>query len=189
MEKSCSFYFNRNGKDVEEEIKILQATKEKQSHGLTVTEAIKNLSNPAVRRPFLVIVTNFTLVMWSGTFAIIFYAVNIFKDAGVDTSVHLAAIIVALVRVAAGVAGIFLIQKLPRRLLAIVSMTLMSLSMFILGGVLYCKAEYGDSQVLRILPIFCVALFMTSFAAGKKEFYFLLSIVNTQELDPCSGCL
>ena len=34
----------RNGADVEEELEIMKATMEKQSHGLTMTEALKNLS-------------------------------------------------------------------------------------------------------------------------------------------------
>ena len=157
----------RNGADVEEELEIVKATMEKQSHGLTMTEALKNLSQRSVRTPFLIIISNFIFILWSGPFAVIFYAVDIFKDAGIDSNEHLAAIIVALVRVSAGVLGMVLMQRLPRRYLAMLSMTLMSLSMFGLGAVLYCKEVYGESEALNILPIICVTLFTCAYAAGK----------------------
>lgn len=161
----------RATEDVEEELSLMISTMEKQSHGLTMTEAIKNLSNPAVRTPFLLIGANFTLMMWSGPFAVIFYAVNIFKNAGVGISEHLAAILVAFVRVSAGFVGMVLMQIMPRRHLAMLSMTLMSLSMFGLGAVLFCKGAYGHIEALTILPIIFVTLFMCAFAAGKRIFF------------------
>ena len=164
----------RNGADVEEELEIMKATMEKQSHGLTMTEALKNLSQRSVRTPFLIIISNFIFILWSGPFAVIFYAVDIFKDAGIDSNEHLAAIIVALVRVGAGLCGLFLIQKLPRRVLAMVGMTTMSVSMFGLGAVVYCKSVYGESKALNILPIIFVSLFMSSFAAGMILLIFSL---------------
>ena len=130
-------------------------------------EAIKNLSKRHVRIPCIIIIVNFILVMLSGPFAIIFYAIDIFKEAGVDANEHLAAIITAVVRIAGGVLGIYLVQKLSRKTHAMVTISLMALSMIVLGIILYLKQTSSiDSPALDILPIICVSLYLFSFGAG-----------------------
>ena len=139
----------------------LQETKEQQSHGLTMTEAVRNLTRPDVRNPFLLITVNFYLVMLSGPFAIIFYSVQIFQATGVGPDQHLAAIIVAAIRVLGGVLGIYLVQALPRRLLSMATMSLMSVSMAVLGASLYVKgAQPVLSPLIELLPVVSVTAFM-----------------------------
>ena len=116
--------------------------------------------------------------MFSGPFAIIYYAVDIFKNAGVYSNQHLGAIITAVVRIGGGVLSIFLIQKLPRVKLAMASMSLMSMSMIALGSVIYIKDQYDeDNIVFQILPIVLVTIYMFAFGAGKDTFN--KSIPNT----------
>ena len=150
-----------------EEISNLQATREKQTHALSITEAIKNLSRYEIRTPFLLSIFVFWFAMFSGPFAIIYYAVDIFKDAGVNSNQHMAAIITAAVRIGGGILSIFLIQRLPRVKLAMASMTLMSISMITLGSVIYIKDQYEDNIVFQILPIVLVTIYMFAFGAGK----------------------
>merc|ERR1719370_207750 len=45
-------------------------------------------------------------------------------------------------------------------------MTLMSLSMAILGAVLYLKDKGAEGTILRAVPVLCVLVFMFSFGAG-----------------------
>ena len=135
-----------------------------------MTEALRNLSRPDVRTPFLLITVNFYLVMLSGPFAIIFYSVQIFQSAGGGLDQHLAAIIVATIRVLGGIVGIFLVQKLPRVGLSMATMTLMSVSMAVLGGSLYTKAT---GPVVDLLPLISVGTFMFSFAAGAAPLQFV----------------
>ena len=85
--------------------------------------------------------------MFSGPFAMIFYGVQIFQETGVDA--NLAAILVAAIRVLGGLLAIGLISRLPRRGLAMATMTLMGGSMAVLGGVLYLQERGADSPVLR----------------------------------------
>ena len=75
-------YFIRCTKNVQDEMASLNDAKENQSHGLTLKEAIKNLSRYDIRTPFLLTIFSFLSVMFSGPFAIIFYAVEIFQEAG-----------------------------------------------------------------------------------------------------------
>ena len=159
----------RCNEDVAEEIENLQATREKQKNALTSTEAIKNLSKYEIRTPFLLSIFVFLFTMFSGPYAIIFYAVEIFKDAGVDSNQHMAAIITALVRIGGGILSIFLIKKLPRVKLAMVSMFVMSISMIALGTVIYFKDQYEDHISFQVLPIVLVTIYMFSFGAGKEH--------------------
>ena len=151
---------------MEEELKALEQTREKQEHGLTMTQALKNMSRSDIRSPFLLITANFSLVLFAGPFAIIYYGIEIFQDVGIDANEHLAAIIVAAIRVIGGFIAIFLIKRVPRLKHVMVSMSLMSLSMAVLGGVMYMKELGFENPGLRILPIICVTIYMFSFGAG-----------------------
>ena len=115
--------------------------------------------------------------MFSGLPVLIFYAIDIFKDAGVNSNQHMAAIITAFVRIGGGILSIFLFQKLPRVKLAMASMSVMSISMITLGSVIYIKDQYEDNIVFQILPIVLVTIYMFAFGAGKDTFN--KSIPNT----------
>ena len=82
---------------------------------------------------------------------------------------YVAAIIVASIRVAGGVVGIFLIQKCPRVKLNMVMMTAMSLSMLALGSVEYVKETLPGSYspALDIIPVMSATLCMFCFGAGN----------------------
>ena len=156
----------RGTEDVSEEIRQIEEANEQQDHGLTMTEAFRNLSRPDVRTPFLLISINMCLLTFSGPFAILFYITDIFKDTVVSIDKYLASIIVAAIQVVGGVLGIFLIQRLPRVTLAMVSVTLMSASMAVLGGVLYIKTDSDSSGVLDVVPVISLTVYMFSFGAG-----------------------
>ena len=156
----------RASNEVDEELKDLEQTREKQERGLTMTQAVCNLSRSDIRKPFLLITTNFFFVMFAGPFAMIFYAIQIFQDSGIGANEHLAAIVVAAIRVLGGILAIFLIKKVPRLRQVMVTMNLMSISMAVLGIVMYLKEIGFDNIALRVLPIVCVTLYMFSFGAG-----------------------
>ena len=131
-----------------------------------MTEAFRNLARPDVRNPFILITINMFIVTFAGDLAIIYYSVDIFQNAGVSINKYVASIIVAAIRVAGGILGIFLIQKLPRVRLAMVTITLMSASMAVLGGVLYIKTNSAYSLVLDVVPVISLIVYMFSFGAG-----------------------
>ena len=157
---------HRGTKDVNEEISQIQEAKEQQSHGLTMVEAFRNLSKPEVRTPFVLNVTNMCLVAFSGPLAIIYYSVGVFENTGVSIDKYLASIIVAAILVTGNISGTFLIQRVARVRLAMVSMTLMSASMAVLAGVLYMKTDSVNSWVLDVVPVISVTLYMFCYGAG-----------------------
>ena len=153
--------------DVQEELMTLNAAKEKKDHGLTFTDALKNLSRYDIRTPFLLSICCSLSVMFSGPFAIIFYAVEIFQEAGTGVDQYLAAIITAICRLLGGVMALFLIQKLPRITHIMLTMSIMGLSMITLGITIYFKESLGDSPLVTVIPIICVSLYLFAFGAGK----------------------
>lgn len=66
---------------------------------LTLLQAVKNIHRPDVYRPVLLVLVNFNLMMLTGPFVIVFYAVDIFQSAGVEVDSNLAAIIIAAIRI------------------------------------------------------------------------------------------
>ena len=59
---------------------------------------LSDFSRPECYRPLLILVGTFFLMQASGHFAVIFYAVNIFKDIGVTSNPYVPAIIVGVIR-------------------------------------------------------------------------------------------
>ena len=131
-----------------------------------MTEAFWNLfSRPDVRTPFLLVITHNTLLMFSGPIAIIFYAVEVLQSEGGGLNKHLASIIVAVVLVVGGIIGILTVQKFPRVRLAMVSMTLMSVCLGVLGGSLYTTSL--SPQLQNIIKVTSVTVFIFVCNAGK----------------------
>ena len=129
-------------------------------------EAFSNLSRPDIRKPFILVAFSEFIVAFSGPIAIIYYSVGVFENTGVSLNKYLASIIVAAILVMGGTLGTFLIQRLPRVRLAMVSMTLMSVSMAVLGGVLYIKTDSVNSRMVDVVPVISVTLYMFSYGAG-----------------------
>ena len=128
-------------------------------------EAFRNLSRPDVRKPFILVAFNELIVAFSGPLAIIYYSVGVFENTGVSLDKYLASIIVATILVMGGILGTFLVQRLPRVRLAMVSMTLMSICMAVLGGVLYTTTL--SPQLQNIMKVVSVTAFVFSCTAGK----------------------
>ena len=131
------------------------------------------MSKPHIRIPFIIIVTNFILANFSGIAIMIFYAVGVFKQAGINGNEHYAAILAAVVRIFGGISAIFLVQKVPRRAHSIICSSLMGLSTAILGLILYLKSDGEESQILNILPIICICLYLFAYGAGAGPLMFV----------------
>ena len=70
----------RHSDDVGAELELLRQTMENQNRGLTMKEALANLSRSDVRTPFLLIIINFGFVNFSGPPIMVFYAVEILQS-------------------------------------------------------------------------------------------------------------
>ena len=162
-----ALHWLRASDEVSEEMSVLNQSRENKQQAMTAYQAISDLSRPDVWKPFLLILINFLFAMFAGPFIVIFYAVQIFQDAGITAvNAHLAAIAVEVCMVLGGILSIFFTQKVQRRSLAMMSMSTMSFSMAALGFFHYTPDLGSENLALRLLPILCIMLFMFSFGAG-----------------------
>jgi hypothetical protein len=101
------------------ELDDLLEMQERKAASLGLAVAMRNFATRRdVHRPILLVSANMCLVMLTGPHAVASYAVDIIREAAHEPELavdkYLAAIYVGLVRVAGGIAGIFIIRALPR---------------------------------------------------------------------------
>jgi len=82
---------------------------------------LRTLRMPNVWKPFLILLTFFTLQQLSGIYVILFYAVNVLRDIGIDMNEYAASVGMAFIRLFASILGAGLANNLGRRVLAFVS--------------------------------------------------------------------
>lgn len=125
---------------------------------------------PACFKPFLIMVVFFFFQQASGTFVIIFYAVDIVKEAGVPIDPYLAAILIASSRVVASGSLGFICRRYGRRPPTIISGAVMTICMVVLAGYLYSlhlnliDREMVDRLVW--LPVILVIIYFFSSTFG-----------------------
>ncbi|XP_017761533.1 PREDICTED: facilitated trehalose transporter Tret1-2 homolog isoform X2 [Eufriesea mexicana] len=81
----------------------------------------KALHTPNVWKPFLVLLTFFTLQQMSGIYIILFYTVNILKDIGIELNEYSASVGIGVIRLFASVAGAGFANSCGRKILAFIS--------------------------------------------------------------------
>ncbi|KMY93023.1 facilitated trehalose transporter Tret1-1 isoform X1 [Drosophila simulans] len=151
--------------DVEPELKGLmrsQADADRQASRNTMLELLK-LNN---LKPLSISLGLMFFQQFSGINAVIFYTVQIFKDAGSTIDGNLCTIIVGIVNFLATFIGIVLIDRAGRKILLYVSDIAMVLTLFVLGGFFYCKANGPDVSHLGWLPLTCFVIYILGFSLG-----------------------
>ena len=156
--------------NVEEEIKDLSSKLlTGNDSGSMMGKYSGQLSEPSNLKPFLLLIILFVLMQLTGTFAVIFYAVNVFQDAGVTNNSYIVAILVGFIRLVGTLIGTLLLQKVPRKILLITSGILMALSLSGLSLDLYISKTSEDqeaSPVSQCVIVTCLIVYMLSFGIG-----------------------
>ena len=173
--------------DVEEEMRALSAKLVSPSGQASREEALMNqMTKPVVYKPFMLLITLFVLMQSTGTFAIIFYAVNVFKDVGVTGNSYIAAIITGLLRMLGTLGGTILLQKTPRRKLLISSGILMGFALLALSGTIFyvnkaiipsLKSEGNElelNMVFQGVIVILIVIYMLAFGLGLGTVPWLL---------------
>ncbi|XP_076362234.1 facilitated trehalose transporter Tret1-2 homolog [Tachypleus tridentatus] len=104
----------------------------------------------------------------SGINAVMFYTVEIFKEAGSSLDENLCTILVAAVMVLSTILGSFLVDRTGRRILLLISGIGNAISLFCLGlfsGVLVHKVKSFGTQFGSI-PLVCLLVYVTTFSVG-----------------------
>ena len=73
-------------------------------------ETLALFQHPAAYKPFAILLLVFIFQQLSGSYAIIFYAVNVFRDIGVSTNPYIPTIITGLIRTLGTLIGTALVK-------------------------------------------------------------------------------
>lgn len=102
----------------------------------------------------------------SGVNAVIFYANNIFKDAGSTLSPSISAIIIGVIQVVCTYASTLLVDKAGRKILLLISAAVMAVCQGLLAFYFYKKDHHEVFSGLSMMPLASVGLFIVIFSIG-----------------------
>lgn len=159
---------------VQEEIESLVNYKEKSKTSVShdnktlcsqLVKKIKVLLQPTCFKPFLLVLTYFFFQQFSGSFVVVFYAIDIVKEAGVTMDAYFAIIMVALTRLLSSILVSFLSKRFGRRPLSIVSGAGMTLCMIILALYLFLRNKQLANDI-NWLPVFLLVVYFFTSTLG-----------------------
>lgn len=110
----------------------------------------------------------------SGINAVIFYTVQIFKDAGSTIDENLCTIIVGVVNFIATFVATLLIDRLGRKILIYISNVAMIITLFVLGTFFYYKNSGSDVSHLGWLPLASFVVYVVGFSLGMGPIPWLM---------------
>ncbi|KAG5675605.1 hypothetical protein PVAND_005497 [Polypedilum vanderplanki] len=122
-----------------------------------------------VRANLMALIISLALMLFqqfSGINAVIFYAQDIFNDAGSTLDPAICTIIVGIVQVVMTVTSALLIEKAGRRILLLQSSIVMGLCLIALGVYFQLKENKVDVSNIGFIPLASVVLFIVSFSLG-----------------------
>ena len=114
----------------------------------SMLDTLKTFRFPGAYKPLLILIFVFIFQQLSGSYAIIFYAVSLFKDIGVSTNPYVPAIITGAIRLLGTVLGTALIKRFGRKPLMTVSALLMGFFMASLAVTVFLKEDFYQKNCI-----------------------------------------
>ena len=96
--------------DISQEIEALSASAGGGHQSSSLAETLALFKYPAAYKPFIILLFVFIFQQLSGSYAVIFYAVNVFRDIGVSTNPYIPAIITGIIRITGTLIGTALVK-------------------------------------------------------------------------------
>lgn len=126
-------------------------------------------------KPFVILNCLFLLMLFSGKFAIDFYAVEIVKHFEGSMNEYLSAVIIAFISLIGSLSYIPLVKRFSRKILICFSALVMGMSLVLLGLCMYSHT-YNSLEVLRDcswLPMICIVSYMVAAPMGLCSIPFI----------------
>lgn len=148
----------------------------KKSVAQQMLRKIKYLLKPQCLKPFSLVFAYFFFQQLSGTFVIVFYAIDIVKNAGITLDPYITIIMVASIRVLTAVLVGFISKRFGRRPLSVVSGTGMMLCMFTLAcyNLLIDQGKISGAN-LTLVPLLAVLFYFFTSTLGFLPVPFALA--------------
>lgn len=131
----------------------------KSENNLSVLQALRK---PHVLKPFLIINIFNALMILSGTYLIVFYAVDILSEFGTEVDSMTAAVYSAVTRVIFTICTCFLVYHLNRRTLSVWSGFGSGLSTSLLAIFTYIRLGQPKSTVDTVVPAICIFCYIAA---------------------------
>ena len=135
--------------DISAELEALQAAQGKGVQNTSLWETLRTFRYPGAYKPFLILLFVFLFQQFSGSYAVIFYAVTLFKDIGVSTNPYIPAIATGCIRLLGTLIGTALIKRYGRKPLMTISAILMGVFMASLAVTVYYKEKFYSDNCLE----------------------------------------
>jgi SP family facilitated glucose transporter-like MFS transporter 8 len=123
-------------------------------------------SSKATRTAMIISLGLMIFQQLSGVNAVIFYSVDIFYAAGSTLDPKVSAIIVGIVQVLVTFVSSAMVDRAGRRILLLLSASIMGVCLAILGLYFSLKNRGDDVSGIGWLPLICVAVFIVMFSLG-----------------------
>jgi len=159
----------------EEKFQILHYVKN-ESQNVWFFEGIGKLfTEKKYLKPFVILNSLFFLMLFSGKFAIDFYAVEIFQHFGGNMNEYLSAVIIAFINLIGALLFIPMVKKCSRKMLLILSASVMGLSLVLLGLCMYSHTYSSLSMLSDCdwLPMICIVSYMVAAPMGLCSIPFI----------------
>lgn len=151
----------------------------KKSVPMQMLRKVKYLLKPQCLKPFGLVFAYFFFQQLSGTFVIVFYAIDIVKNSGITLDPYVTIIMVALMRVLTALLVGFISKRFGRRPLSVVSGTGMTLCMFTLAcyNLLVDQGKISGTvrANLAFLPLLALLLYFFTSTLGFLTVPFALA--------------
>ncbi|EFA10574.1 Facilitated trehalose transporter Tret1-2 homolog-like Protein [Tribolium castaneum] len=169
--KSLIFFRGRDYNLLDEELqKIAEDIKESTANKPKLSDLIRNR---VTLNGLVVSLGLMAFQQLSGVNAVLFYAGNIFAETGNSMGADTCAVLVGAVQVIATLLSTVLIDKTGRKILLLVSSSIMCLSLLALGLYFFLK-QTQDLSFLSALPLVSLAVFIVVFSIGMGPIPWLM---------------
>ena len=161
--------------DVDKELKeVAQQLELDNTEKLSFLETIRELKKKSVFYPIIIAVILVFCQQFSGIAAILYNAEDIFKDANIKSPGLLSSVTIGGTQMVATFLGTLLVDVVGRRILLLISSTVMCLSLAVMGTYEYlneepyCDPSDGSNCKSHLYPmaIASMACFVTGFSIG-----------------------
>lgn len=131
---------------------------------------IEPFRRPTCYKPFLIVQTFFFFQQFTGTFVIVFYAIDIVEEAGVQINSYIAIVLIAFVRFLGAVLVSFISRNYGRRPISLISGVGMTFTMCLLA--VYLHQQW---QGVSWLPFACLMVYFFTSTLGFITMPFALA--------------
>jgi len=167
--------------DIEEEFKMIKShigeETEANADAVPATRSYSSVvTDASLVKPMLISIALMFFQQFSGINAVVFYSVTIFQLAGSSIDRFVSSISIGVVQLVCTLLSAFLVDRAGRRVLLMISGSLMAVSLAILGTFLYLKPTMDDdiADTLGWIPLGSLIMFVVAYSIGYGAVPFLV---------------